>query len=72
MLLIPDDPTIKNKPQETLLAATDWLNRYRAYHLTPEGYGVRFELANAYLAQAQRSPPRTSRRPTSGPSTKRT
>ncbi len=31
----------------------DWLRTFAAYRNTPEGYAVRFELANAYLKEAQ-------------------
>jgi hypothetical protein len=59
MALIPTDPKFKT-PQaqvaETIREGEDWLQRYRNYHNTPEGFGVRYELANAYLKQAQAFP----------------
>ncbi|MCS6852592.1 MAG: hypothetical protein NZ700_15660 [Gemmataceae bacterium] len=55
-LMLPPDPGDK-KPLATLQTqAENWLKRYAAYANTPEGYGVRFKLAEVYTSQAQAIP----------------
>ncbi|HMC66105.1 MAG TPA: hypothetical protein VKI65_14295, partial [Gemmataceae bacterium] len=54
--LIKDDPQIKNPHAELVKAADEWLKIYRRHHDSPEGCGVRWELANAYFTQAQKMP----------------
>src|SRR5207244_9079322 len=51
--VIADDP-MKNAATEIRQAAETWLRDYRASAHTPEGLGVRFELAEAYLQLARR------------------
>jgi hypothetical protein len=46
------DPDIRNVAGQIQQAGDEWLRIYPEYLNTWEGYGVRFELANAYLAQA--------------------
>jgi hypothetical protein len=53
MLLLLKDPDAKNPLADLEREGQDWLRRYPGYVNTPEGYGVRFELAHAYHRQAQ-------------------
>ena len=43
----------KKALSDIISAGEEWLRLYPNYANTPEGCGVRFELANAYLKQAQ-------------------
>ncbi|HLJ93225.1 MAG TPA: hypothetical protein VKU02_08555 [Gemmataceae bacterium] len=43
----------KRAMTDVVNAAEEWLRLYPQYANTPEGYGVRFELANGYRQQAQ-------------------
>jgi hypothetical protein len=49
MLVIKEggDPSIKDRPKEIKDEATKWLKDYAAYLSTPEGFGVRYLLAEA-------------------------
>jgi hypothetical protein len=48
------DPDLKNSSLQIQQACEEWLRIYPEYSNTVEGYGVKFELANAYLAQAKK------------------
>src|SRR5262249_19217737 len=59
MRVLARDPDIKNPVssfRQVEQLAERWLAEYKAYHNTPEGCGVRYELANACMEQALRSP----------------
>src|SRR5439155_5203289 len=43
---------VKNPAQTIQTACEEWLRSYPEYRNSPEGSGVRFELAQVYLAQA--------------------
>jgi hypothetical protein len=49
-------PDRKKALAEIVTAGEEWLHHYPHDVHTPEGYGVRFELAKAYLQQAQTLP----------------
>lgn len=51
--VIAEDP-LKDAATEIRQAAESWLRDYPGYAYTPEGCGVRFELANAYTQLARR------------------
>lgn len=53
-LLARKDPNHKdrNNTAEMLKLATEWLNDYRRFSRTPEGQGVRYELAQLYRHEA--------------------
>ena len=54
MLVIKEggDPTVKDRPKEIKDLATRWLKEYPAYLNTPEGFGVRYLLAEADVDSA--------------------
>lgn len=57
LLLLEKDPTAKGDPLVRVQrAAEDWLATYPADQNTPEGFGVRFLLADAYHREALRAP----------------
>ena len=51
MLVIQNDPNEKDPQTKIKQSAEQWLKNYPNYLTTPEGYGVRFELANVYYRQ---------------------
>src|SRR5581483_8673610 len=57
--VLAKDPDVK-KPlatlQEIQLQGERWLQDYRKYRNSPEGIGVRFEVANAYVKEALTKP----------------
>jgi hypothetical protein len=53
---LANDPDVKKPLAEIQKAAEEWLTLYPNYVNTPEGGGVRFELANAYLQQVTSLP----------------
>lgn len=56
LLMVPKDPQEK-KPDDTVQKlAEDWLRLYPLYTNTAEGCGVRWQLANLFLRQAQALP----------------
>lgn len=56
---LPKDPLSKLAPakkyDEVRKQATEWLKEYAAHRDSPEGQGVRFELARAYMEEARLS-----------------
>src|SRR5262249_7942773 len=52
MLVMLDDKNEKDPLSKIKASAEQWLEWYPNYVNTPEGYGVRFELANVYYKQA--------------------
>jgi hypothetical protein len=55
ILIVPEAPDVaaKEDPNKTIqTVAEEWLRRYPSYKNTPEGYGVRYELAESLLKQA--------------------
>ncbi len=64
--VIADDP-LKNAAVEIRQAGENWLRNYRDYAHSPEGNGVCYELANAYVQLARRlykqgAPPPTAQK----------
>jgi len=54
LLTIPSDATIKEDKQKLIeKEAKDWLLEYKRAYDTPEGQGVRFELAKSLFQQAR-------------------
>jgi hypothetical protein len=54
MLVVKDSPEAGEKPVDLILdAGTRWLTDYPRYHSSPEGQGVRYLLAEAYLDHAR-------------------
>jgi len=56
MRALATDPEVKKPIPEIQKAGEEWLTLYPNYLNTPEGYGVRFELANAYVQQVTSLP----------------
>jgi TolA-binding protein len=50
--VLSKDQAKKDAPAQVQREAERWLNDYKGHLNTPEGYGVRYELAEALLAQA--------------------
>src|SRR5438094_2557850 len=55
---IERDPSIKPEARPKMIEteASNWLNTYKEYDSSPEGYAVRFLLAKTLFTQAQRLP----------------
>jgi len=54
LLTIPQDATIKVDKQKLIVAeAQAWLDEFKRFHDTPEGQGVRFEMAKALFQEAR-------------------
>jgi hypothetical protein len=54
LLVIKDSPEPKEKPADIIIeAGTRWLRDYPGYLKTPEGYGMRFLLAEMLAAKAE-------------------
>jgi hypothetical protein len=56
LLILDKDPAVKEPLPLIVQEGEKWRDTYRNYLKTPEGYGVRFQLAEAYLNQALRIP----------------
>jgi hypothetical protein len=56
LLLLDKDPDAKNVLDQKVKLAEQWLNDFRGYSNSPEGYGVRFQLADGYLEQGRKKP----------------
>jgi hypothetical protein len=61
MQTLAKDPDLKNPLLQVQLAGEEWLRLYPQYLNSPEGCGVRFELADAYVKQVA-SLPKTPQR----------
>ncbi len=56
LLVIKEQPEPKEKPADIIIdRGTEWLKDYPAYLKTPEGYGMRYLLAEALAAKAEES-----------------
>jgi hypothetical protein len=56
LLLLNKDSENKNALADKVKVGEQWLKDYPNYSTTPEGLGVRFQLAEAYFDQAMKSP----------------
>jgi hypothetical protein len=50
---IPRDPSVKDKEKELIARCSEWLKNFSAYKNTPHGQRIRFELAQALVAENQ-------------------